>query len=96
MATLGECTCNTARTQTHVTCVPRNPRLDHVPASTYPYRRDQSHNILDVPPGLACGLDDGPDVVGPDTDRATEDGGPEPSDHAVGELPWRRGLPPSP
>jgi hypothetical protein len=36
----------TARTRTHVMYVPPNPRLDIMPASTYPYQRDQSHNIL--------------------------------------------------
>jgi hypothetical protein len=35
----------TARTRTRMTYVPPNPRLDLVPASTYPYRRDQYHNI---------------------------------------------------
>jgi hypothetical protein len=110
-----------------VTYVPPNPRLDLVPVSTYPYRRDQSDNILvsyfaliqikshslnfvvltirpfwtvqhnsrEVPPGPTHGLDDVPDVVGLDTDRAAEDGGPEPADHAGGELPRRQGLPPS-
>jgi hypothetical protein len=29
-----------------VTYVPLNPRLDLVTASAYPYRRDQTHNIL--------------------------------------------------
>jgi hypothetical protein len=36
----------TTRTRTRMTYVPPNPRLDLVPTSTYPYRRDQSHNIL--------------------------------------------------
>jgi hypothetical protein len=36
----------TVRTQTHVKYVPPNPRLDLVPASAYPYRQDQTHNIL--------------------------------------------------
>jgi hypothetical protein len=36
----------TARTQMRVMYVPPNPRLDLVPASGYPYRRDQTHNIL--------------------------------------------------
>jgi hypothetical protein len=35
----------TSRALTRVTYVPPNPRLDLVPASTYPYRRDQYHNI---------------------------------------------------
>jgi hypothetical protein len=35
-----------ARTQTNVKYVPPNPRLDLVPASAYPYRQDQTHNIL--------------------------------------------------
>jgi hypothetical protein len=102
--------------------------LHLVPTLTYPYRGDQTHNILvssfaliqfkshslkfhctnnpsdldsttqlgNVPAGPARGLDDGPHDVGRYTDRAAEDGEHEPAVDARGELPRRRGLPPSP
>jgi hypothetical protein len=53
------------------------------------------HSSGDVPPGSARGLDHGPYDVARDTDKASKDGGYEPADHARGELPRRRGLPPS-
>jgi hypothetical protein len=49
------------------------------------------HSSRDVLPGPAWGLDDGPYDVG----RDAKDGGPEPAIDARGELPWRRGVPPS-